>query len=489
MNSLLGLGLEDLANPYNIGQLMKALDTNALTDEATLTGGAAFRVQSLDNLMQNTTFGDTDFQFWPRLKIRPVKGVLDQYVVRSAYGNGFNFAPQGMNPIAGSGVYKRKTLDIKFALTYRSLTHVLSTMDATGGNIVNARAAEEKAGAMDLAATIERACFFGDSACSPNEFDGLLTWAANNGDGRTIQDMNATPLNTLQPFYRAGGIQASNAGRLTDFYLDTYSKMDFDLAWQTAFRFGQLSPDAPLTAGAAVGKLNTSAGTVDLRADLFLNPERGFINPEDDANTDPYWQASSTSRGGDANNPVPAVPTGVTVTATGAGGNGTNMPSGGYYVTACSKSYKGESAAHAAVHVTGLTAGQQMAWSITTSDATVECFRLFKSAVDGPDTDMRYFATIPCAGPTTTYIDTGADIPGTTIAFGTDQRPDEVGAVDMDQLLAQTKLMLAIVSPNMPWLQLQYLAMRVTKPKRIQVIKNILPSALREMGWNPLGAS
>ena len=89
---------------------------------------------------------------------------------------------------------------------------------------------------------------------------------------------------------------------------------------------------------------------------------------------------------------------------------------------------------------------------------------------------------------TVTYTDIGADVPGTTTAFGVDQTP-EIGGVDFDQLLGLTRLQLAIVSPNMPWLQLLYGALRVTKPKRIQVIKNILPSELRAMGWNPLGAA
>ena len=489
MNGLYaGIGLDELADPQVIRSLQKALDTNGVTDEANLTGGSSFRVQSLDNLMQNTTFGQKNIQFYPSLKVRPVIGILDQYVVQSAYGNGRNFAPQGMNPVATTGTYKRRTLDIKFALTYRSLTHVLSTMDATGGNIVNAKAAEQKAGALDIAASLERACFFGDSAVIPEEFDGLSTWAANNGDARTVQDLHGTALNSLDPFFKAAGIMGSVAGDLTNFYMDTYSKMDFDKAFQTAMRFGEGRGDEGLTFGRKITHLETSFGTPKIQGNLFLNPERGFINPEDETNTDPIYMASSSSRGGDANNAVPAAPTGLTVTATGADGIAANMPAGDYYVTATSINYKGESACFAPVLVSGLTAGQRMVWTITSSDTTITGFRLFKSAVNGVDHDMRYFASVARTSGSVTYNDLGADVPGTCTAFGVDQTP-EIGGVDFDQLLGLTSLQLAIVSPNMPWLQLLYGALRVTKPKRIQVIKNILPTELRALGWNPLGAA
>ena len=485
MNLYGGLTMAGLADPNTIRSLHKALESSAVTDEATLTGGAAFRVQSLDNLMQNTSFEDDDLQFYPSLKVRPVIGILDQYVVRSAYGGGYNFAPQGKNPPATSGTYARKVLPIKFALTYRELTHVMTTMDATGGNVVNAMAAEEKAGALEIGSSLERCCFLGDSAVILEEFDGLATWIANNGDSRTIKDMAATKISSLTTFFEMAGVMGSNAGRLTNIYMDTYSKMDFDLALQNAMRFGPGDVNAGMVAyGGIPNPLHTSFGSPTIKGNLFLNPEQGFINPEDQINTDPYYKASSSSRGGDASLPAPSAPA-VTCVAAGADGNGTNMPTGTYQVTASAIRYNGESAADDAVAVV-LTAGEHMAWSIACDDSTVEGFRLFKSAVDGEATDMREFARIARSANPTTYTDTGADIPGTTKAFGVDQRP-EIGAVDWDQLLGLTRLQLAILAPTNPWLQLLYGALRVTKPKRLYMVKNILPTAILDAGWNPLG--
>jgi len=464
---------------YDPALLAKALTVNYGTDVATLTGGAALRVQSLDRMLYDTIWADPHIKAFKLLKTTPTESTVDEWVTRAAYGSPWGaVAGEADNPPSTVAELQRMVGFVKYYRTYREVSHPATITR----NIVAAIAEEEQAASLYLAGCIERDIFFGDSSVIPEQFDGLLPLILANGNERAIIDRQGQPLNEREIILTLAAEIGAKAGVPTHMFVDPYSQSDLDRTMMDSERFvlPQRSADNQYSVDFGIGAIRTSFGTLNIVNDIFLAPERGWFT-----DTEPLDRAPTSSRGGDSNNPAPAAPTKVEAAADGTKGL---MPAGDYYYKVSSVNKNGESAAKAAEAVVQPSAGEKVTLTITSDDSSITGFRIYRSAVDAAnDADCRFLCQ--CARGTSgtdTFVDDGSWVPGTTCAFVWDTHPGDP-AVDFRQLLPMMKLELAIVKPAIPWLQMLYGYLRVTRPLRLGLVKNILPTPIAEAGWNPLG--
>jgi len=471
----LGLG------PQSVFELQKALLTTGYgTDVAAFTGGQALRVQSLDQVLYDVVWQEAHIKLFKLLKKSPTYSTVDEWTERSEYGGPWGaVAGEADNPPSTTAELARRVGYVKFYRTYREVSHVATIVK----NIVQAVSEEEQAGTQFLLGHLERDVFFGDSSVIPEQMDGLTPIILANGDDRCVIDLQAQPLDSRELIHEAASIVGSNAGVPTHLFLDPYAKADLDISMLPAERFvvPTRSADGQYEVDLGIGTVATSWGKIEVVADIFLAPERGWFNRK----TDPLYRAPTTARGGDSNNPAPDAPTAVSGTADGTGGN---MPAGDYYYRVSAINRNGESASVASDAIT-VAAGQKVTLTITHTDSAISGFRIYRSAKDASDAgDCRYLYHVAAdSSGTTHFVDDGSWVPGCTAAFLIDMHRGDP-ALDWRQLLPMMKLELAIVKPAIPWLQMIYGFLRVTRPWRLVMFKNILPSAIADAGWNPLGA-
>ena len=135
--------------------------------------------------------------------------------------------------------------------------------------------------------------------------------------------------------------------------------------------------------------------------------------------------------------------------------------------------------------VQAVAAGQKCTLTITRSAGAQETgYIVYRSRLNGTNgtTDFREMVRIPVAGATTTYVDLNQNIPGTTKAFILNMAQGG-GAISWRQFLPMLKFPLyPTVSATVPWAQLLFGYLRLTKRRHHVAIKNILPNGST---WKP----
>jgi hypothetical protein len=103
--------------------------------------------------------------------------------------------------------------------------------------------------------------------------------------------------------------------------------------------------------------------------------------------------------------------------------------------------------------------------------------------IGNQNSDFREIVRIPASGnSTTTWTDLNADVPGTTKAFGLNLRPSDT-AVVWRQLLPMLKFGLYPTNAAViPWAQLLFGYLRLSKRRHLAVIKNVVTSS---QAWRP----
>lgn len=472
-------------NAEALGNLAKALQTGDDIVVGGATGGPALRLQNLDKTMQLTTWGENKIKLFKALHSTPIEGPVDEWTYESEYGGPFGgTVAELQNPVFTDPQLTRTVGQAKFYMSARQVSgQILMTK-----NIQNARAVQEVAGARYIMGNVERDLFFGDPAMVPTEMVGLLPAILATGDADQVVDMHGTYFSDSDMIQQAAAVISDRAGVATHMFYDPLSQGDLNNALKAAQRYTatQVNPDGTLTADANITGLYVAGGKLMLQDDFFLSPHRGYINPVTD--NDKLYLAPTTARGGDASSPAPAAPTVTAGSPTGTDADATNLPAGKYIYRVTAFNGAGESASVASAEVT-VTAKQHVPLTIVTADSTVTCYRIYRSpkhASAADTTNCRFLTRVAAtAGGTTVWNDTGEFIPGTTMAFMVDCSPDNP-AIDWRQWLPMTKFALANLVFGERWLQMLFGYQRITKPRRLVVFKNIVPSQLAT-SWAPLG--
>lgn len=462
-----------------IAELQKALTAGYGTDVATLTGGSAFRIQSLDKTMQATIQENKHFRLFNELAKTNSGATVDEWTEQSGVGGyeggSFNTETGVINEATGN--YARRVGMVKYLMTKRQVS-LVSTL---GNNMASSEAIEQQAGAKQLLTDAERACFDGDSAVVPTEFDGIFAQMvagvdAGQVDGGNILDCEGSSLASVNLLNQAAATIAGvgNYGTPTHLFLSHLTQADFDTGLDPAFRVPLTNvPNGGISLGAPVVGVRTSWGDIANMPDVFIK----------DGDAQVPFEVTHAA--------IAAANVGLKPTVAMAVASATDSKfgathAGNYYYLVTGLNVAGQSTGVITAQQ-AVAAGEKVTLTITASAGGQESgYAVYRSRKNGTNAvnDFRLIKRIPKAGATTTFVDLNRDIPGTTKAYVLNMSAGD-HAINWRQLLPMMKFPLYPTnSAVIPWAQLMFGYLRITKRRHHAVIKNVLPNAAK---WKPFG--
>jgi len=461
-----------------LAELQKALTAGYGTDVAGFTGGTALRIQSLDKTMQATIQENKHFKLFNELAKTGAGATVDEWTEQSGVGG---FLGGSTNTETGvinesTGSYARRVGLVKYLMTKRQVS-LVSTL---GNNIASSEAVEQQNGAKQLLTDAEYLCFTGDSAVVPTEFDGIYAQivagvAAGQVDTNNILDANAQSLSSIN-LVNQGASQVSrrdNFGTPTHLFMSQQVQADFDTGLDPAFRVSLTNvPNGGISLGSPVVGIRTSWGDIATVNDVFIDDGDQAVPFE------VTYSALAT-----ANTALKPASVSLAV-ASDTSSNFAAGQAGNYYYLVTGLTAAGQSDGRISAQQ-AVAAGQKCTLTISRSAGAQETgYAIYRSRMNGTNTpsDFRLMARVPCAGATTTYVDLNRDIPGTTKAFMLNMSAGD-HAINWRQLLPMMKFPLYPTNAAViPWAQLMFGYLRITKRRHHCVIKNILPNNAK---WRP----
>lgn len=460
--------------------LQKALTAGYGSDVAALTGGAALRIQSLDTTMQATIAENKHFKLFNKLAKPKAGGTVDEWTEQNGVGGflGGSTNTETGNINAATGSYNRRVGLVKYLMTRREVSFVVTLNNA----IASAEATEYNAGAIQLLSDAEFLSFEGDSAVVPTEFDGIFAQlrnavAAGTVDSDHVIDAGGGSLNNIALINQAQAVVKGfgNFGLLTDIFMANAVQADFDTGLDPAFRVPLADvPGGGISIGAPVIGIRTSGGNIATNDDVFIREDK-HLTPFEVR----YPAVASANAGLAPASVVPGSP------ATNASSQWTAANAGLYYYAVTGVNAAGESTGVVTTQVAN-AAGKAPTLTITRSAGAQETgYVIYRTRIGGGNvlisagsadglSDFRQMVRIPCAGATTTWTDLNRDLPGTTKAFLLNMTPGAT-AILWRQLLPMLKFQLyPTVSATIPWAQLLFGYLRMSKLRHHAVIKNIV---------------
>ena len=460
-----------------IAELGKALTAGYGTDVATLSGGGAFRIQSLDKTMYATIQENKHFKLFNELAKNNAGATVDEWTEQSGVGGflGGSTNTETGTIIEQTGQYNRRVGLVKYLMTRRQVSFV-STL---GNNIVSAEAQEAQNGAVQLLTDAEFLSFEGDSTVVTTEFDGIFAQitagvTAGQVDGSNVMDARGASLASVNLVNLAAARIAGygNFGVPTHLFISQLTQADFDTGLDPAFRVPLNDvPGGGIQIGAPVVGIRTSHGNVATVPDVFVRDPDQLV---------PFQVLHPTvATANTAMKPtVSPAPTADAASLFGA------PEAGLYYYLVTGLNANGQSDGIVSSQVT-VAAGDKVTLTITASGGNQETgYAIYRGRKNGTNavSDFRLVTRIPKAGATTPWVDYNRDIPGTVKAYVLNMAKG-YGAINWRQLLPMMKFPLyPTVSAVIPWAQLLFGYLRITKRRQHVVIKNILPSTAT---WKP----
>lgn len=468
----------------DLGDLQKALEaSNYQTDVATLTGGGALGVQSLDTAMKTTIQENEHFTLFNRLSKTGATNIVDEFVRQSSVGGFLGGSTNSQMGVirAANGEYSREIGLVKFLMTLRQVGYVLNI----GKNIIDATATEERGGALQLLTDAEYLLFHGNAEASPTQFDGIFKQlddeiAAGKMSSDNIVDLDAQPLEDIEAISKINVAVSryGSWGRSTDIFLPNSVQQDLNMGLDPAFRWTPQGTNTPMI-GAHVEGIRLQNGVLKTNMDTFIHDEEH-----------PMVYPFEVSQAAIATSNVAILPGSLTIDASASdtASNFSTARAGNYYwaVAAIDASGKGMTAIVKSPQ-TAVAAGKKAVLTITRSAGASESgYAIYRSRQNGTNVtnDFRLVKIVKCAGATTTYTDLNRDIPGTVSVPLLNMGP-AADAIGWRQFQSMTKIPLPFGVGGVAvhsWFQFLFGYLRVTKPKHHGYIKNILPSNAK---WRP----
>ena len=458
-------------------ELQKALTaSNYQTDTATLTGGGAMGVQSLDTAMKTVVQEEEHFVLFKKLQQSNATNIVDEYTRQNGIGGVLGGSTNTQMGVVRSaqGDYSREVGMVKFLMTLRQVGYVLNI----GKNMAEPMAVEERNGALQLLTDAEYLLFNGNAAASPSQYDGIFTQieaaiAAGKCGSDHIVDMQGSALSTIEPFTKLqSAIQDyGNWGRITETFMPTAVQTDLNMGLDPAFRWNA-QPNSVSTIGAHVEGIRLTEGVLKTNIDTFLHHgEFPMAKP-----IELTWPSTASAN-------VAFKPASITAvgTVSAADSQFTTARAGNYYYAVAGVGGNGEGLTAVTLSAqVAVAAGKKVTLTITQSSATTETgYAIYRSRQDGTNAvaDFRLVRIIAKSGATTTYDDVNRDIPGTVSVPCLNMNPAS-DAIGWRQFQPMTKIALPFGIGGVPvnsWFQFLFGYLRVTKPKHHGFIKNVLP--------------
>lgn len=466
-----------------VEELQKALTAGYGTDSAAFTGATAFRIQSLDKTMKATIQENKHFRLFNELVKNNATATVDEWTEQSSVGG---FLGGSTNTETGTirsaeGSYARRVGLVKYLMTRREVSFVATL----GNNLAAAESVEQMAGSKQLLTDAEFLSFEGDSAVVPTEFDGIYAQiaagvAAGQVDGDNLVDLDGVSLDSIEFINKAAAQIAGygNFGTPTHIFTSQLVQADFDTALDPAFRVPLTDvPGGGVSLGAPVKGIRTSWGDVSTNPDVFIRDEKQLM---------PFQVVNNSQFAALATANDTFKPTGVVVDATinDAASRFTGLRVGNYYWLVAGVNASGQSTGVITAQ-TAVASGKKVTLTIAASAGGAETgYAVYRSRLNGTNApnDFRLMGRIAKTGASTVYTDQNRELPGATKAYILNMTPGDE-AINWRQLLPMLKFPLyPTAAAVIPWAQLMFGYLRITKRKHHAVLKNIVAA---NATWKP----
>lgn len=390
INQVLQQGLDQgLVSAADIEALNKAISAGygGAGKPTDLVYGGVLQAESLEATLKSVTFDMKNLKMWPAISVDKAYNLFEQYNRLISYGS--DSAPyigEGGAPQEEDSTYVRDGQKIVFFGTRRRVSHQMTLVRTTVGDIV---AQQAKEGTMHLLKNVERELYWGHAhymnqtsgAMSGSDADlpsssiamsGLLKQLLKGdsdanmrsgdfegyGAASSIAQDLAGNVMTQDDVERLAVIALENFGSPSELHIEPAALSAFVKQFYPQFRS---APGlASQTVGYDVSKIQTTAGAIDLKPNLFLRPRAGV-------------------RAQAVNTLAPAA----TFTASGANaGTGGKLAAGVYQLKVTAVNDAGESAPVASGAVT-VGAGENIDVTIGSVPAGVKTWKVYISAPGG----------------------------------------------------------------------------------------------------------
>ena len=474
----------------DVAELQKALTAGYGTNMPDLTGGAALRIQSLDTVMQSTIQENKHFRLFNMLPKSKPGATVDEWTEQDRVGG---FLGGSTNTETGviaefTGSYNRRVGMVKYLMAQRRVSVVQTLQRA----IADSEATEYANGALQLLSDIEYFLFEGDDKCVPTEFTGIKAQmlegiAAGQVDPENLIDMDGQPFNSIHPLNRASAQvrKYGNFGTATDVFFNQEVQADFDNALDPAFRI-QLTGvgEGGMRLGAPVTGIRTSGGVITTQEDVFI---RNQLMKQPFEVQYPVVALQNVGM-------KPATLT-ADATANDVSSKFSAPRAGNYYYLVCGQNAAGQSQGLVSA-VVAVAAGKRVALTIAQSAGGQETgYVIYRSrqnggnsiagSVYGEGSDFREVGRIGRTGASTVFIDNNRLIPGSTEAYILNLTPGAT-AITWRQMLPMIKFPLYPTNAAViPWAQLIFGFLRMSKRKHHALVTNIIPTG---QTWKPFAA-
>lgn len=430
-----------------------------------LVHGGVLQAESLEATLKSVTFDMKNLKFWPSVSVDKAYNLFEQYNRLIAVGSDESpYLGEGGAPLEGDSTYVRDGQKIVFFGTRRKVSHQMTLVRTTVGDIV---AQQAKEGTMDLLKKVEREMYWGhahfmsqatgdmsgsdaDLPVNSIAMSGLLKQLIKGdrdalhrsgdfegyGDAKSIAQDLAGNVMTQDDVEQLAVIALENFGSPHDLHAEPAVISSFVKQFYPQFR------SAPGLAGQTVGydvsKIQTTAGTIDLKPNLFLRPRAGV-------------RAIAVSA------QAPAA----TFTVAGANaGTGGLLEIGTYQLKVTAVNDAGESAPVASAAVT-VAAGENIDITIGSIPAGVKHFKVFISAPGGAAGTEKFAGNFANTG-AGVYRLKGAKKAGLGEAFLLDMSAE---CMRFKQLSPLSKINFAIVTTALEFAIVLYGALFIYTPR------------------------
>lgn len=459
-----------------VAELRKAMEAGYGTDVAALTGVGALRIQSLDKTMKATIQENKHFALFNELVKNNATATVDEWTEQSGVGG---FLGGSTNTETGTingaqGQYNRRVGLVKYLMTRREVSFVATLQNS----IVEAEAQEQQNGALQLLTDAEFLCFEGDSSVVPTEYDGIEALIGSLDSADHVIDMAAGSLDGIDPLSKAAATIAGfgNFGTPTHLFMSQLTQSDLDTHLDPAFRVSLTGQAQDITYGAPVSAINTSWGKIKAVNDVFIRDE------VQKAPFEVLYPAYAVANAAIKPAAVAAVAAAGDANSKWGAGH-----AGNYFYAVAGVSAAGQSEAVIIADAVAVAQGGKVTITITKSAGGTETgYALYRGRKNGSGAieDLRLMCRIPKTGNQTVWVDNNRKIPGTTRAFMLNMSAG-AQAINWRQMLPMTKFALyPTANAVIPWAQLLFGYLRITKRRHHVVFENIVPNGAV---WKPFG--
>lgn len=480
VNQILNGIEQGLVTPEDVEALNKAITAGygGAGKPTDLVYGGVIQAESLETTLKSVTYDMRNLKFWPSISVDKAYNLFEQYNRLIGYGSDASpYIGEGGAPQEEDSTYIRDGQRIVFFGTRRKVSHQMTLVRTTVGDVV---AQQAKEGTMHLLKHVERELYWGHAHfanAATGEQDGSESDLPRNsiaingllkqllkgdddvqtrsadfegfGDLQSIgQDLDGAVM-TQDDIERLTVIALENFGEPNELHIEPQALSAFVKQFYPQFRS---APGlASQTVGYDVSKVQTTAGAIDLKPNLFLRPRAG-------------------ARAKAVNGQAPTAPTidGATAGATTAGGKLDLLGAFRIRVTAVNDNGEGVPSASTLVTLAGSENSISIVLTGIASDARY--IKVYRSEAGGAAGTERFVGNYRVTGTGATVIEKGVKRAGLGEAFLLDMRAENL---KFKQLAPLSKINFAIVSTALEFAVVLYGALFVYTPRFNAFFKNM----------------